>query len=247
MAACATSKPTSSGKSPPTSAESESLPSENAPAPENPAVMRHGSQPTHAPEGPRSCLGQRRSRTDSPLSTMTMCPACPCSSSDSAQNMPAGPMPTMTTSVSPAPMSALPCLVASLRAGLPALSVAPGTAPEQPRRRRCRHCSACRRQQAAQDACCKEDEKKEGGDGRQRRASRRGSGARGNGARGAGRRPLRRRSSPSPGCGQDARARAGSRRGSGRPASRPALRRGKRPRRWPTCTTRARGSRPGAP
>ena len=38
---------------------------------------------------------------------------------------------------------------------------------------------------------------------------------RGSRERGPGRRPLRRRSPPSPGCGQDARARAGSRRGGG--------------------------------
>ena len=104
MAACTASWPMRSGKSPPTSLDSDSLPSENAPAPENPVVMRHGSQPRH---GPPACLGHVRSSTASPLSSMTMRPANPRSTSASAQKMPAGPAPTMTTSVSCAPMARL--------------------------------------------------------------------------------------------------------------------------------------------
>ena len=97
MAACAASKPMSSGRSPPTSAESESLPSENAPAPENPVVMRHGSQPTHSP----ACsFGHFRCSTGNPASTSTMRASGRSFSSPSAVKMPEGPAPTMTTSAS---------------------------------------------------------------------------------------------------------------------------------------------------
>ena len=96
MAACTASCPRRSGRSPPTSLDSESFPSENAPAPENPVVMRHGSQFTQEPP---ACLGHARSSTAKPLSTMVMRPAKPRSISAKAQKMPAGPAPTMTASV----------------------------------------------------------------------------------------------------------------------------------------------------
>ena len=83
-----------SGRSPPTSADSDSFPSENAPAPENPVVIRQGSQFAH---GAPACFGHTRSSTAKPLSTMTMRPVKPRSKRESAQKIPAGPAPTMTT------------------------------------------------------------------------------------------------------------------------------------------------------
>ncbi len=56
------------GRSPPTSWERESLPSENAPAPEKPVVMLQGWHPTHRPV--RS-FGQCLRSTGRPFSIMT--------------------------------------------------------------------------------------------------------------------------------------------------------------------------------
>ena len=104
MASCASSRPMRSGRSPPTSADSDSFPSENAPAPENPVVIRQGSQFAH---GAPACFGHTRSSTAKPLSTMTMRPVKPRSKRESAQKIPAGPAPTMTTSVSMVRISTL--------------------------------------------------------------------------------------------------------------------------------------------
>ena len=78
--------------------------SENAPAPENPVVIRQGSQFAH---GAPACFGHTRSSTAKPLSTMTMRPVKPRSKRESAQKIPAGPAPTMTTSVSMVRISTL--------------------------------------------------------------------------------------------------------------------------------------------
>ena len=95
IAACATSSPISSGRSPPTSCESDSFPSENAPAPEKPVVMRHGSQPTQCPT---FALGQLRRSMGRPFSTSAMVVEGASFRSANAVKIPAGPAPTITTS-----------------------------------------------------------------------------------------------------------------------------------------------------
>ena len=95
IAACATSSPISSGRSPPTSCESDSFPSENAPAPEKPVVMRHGSHPT---QWPTFALGQLRRSMGRPFSTSAMVVEGASFRSDNAVKIPAGPAPTITTS-----------------------------------------------------------------------------------------------------------------------------------------------------
>ena len=86
----------SSGRSPPTSQESESFPSENAPAPENPVVMRQGLQCTHTPV---FVLGQLRRSMGRPRSTSMIWRVSLLPSRPSAVKMPAGPAPMMSTSV----------------------------------------------------------------------------------------------------------------------------------------------------
>ena len=95
IAACATSSPISSGRSPPTSCESDNFPSENAPAPEKPVVMRHGSHPT---QWPTFALGQLRRSMGRPFSTSAMVVEGASFRSDNAVKIPAGPAPTITTS-----------------------------------------------------------------------------------------------------------------------------------------------------
>ena len=138
MASCASSRPMRSGRSPPTSADSDSFPSENAPAPENPVVIRQGSQFAH---GAPACFGHTRSSTAKPLSTMTMRPVKPRSKRESAQKIPAGPAPTMTTSVSmvphkhapvPAPFRRRDSCSASLYPSCRRLVRDPATGEEQP-------------------------------------------------------------------------------------------------------------------
>lgn len=84
------------GKSPPTSVERDSLPSEKAPAPEKPVVMWQGLQPTQRPVW---ALGQRRSSMARPFSTSRMRLRLPWRSSSMAVKMPAGPAPMMRMSV----------------------------------------------------------------------------------------------------------------------------------------------------
>ena len=72
------------------------MPSENAPAPENPVVMLHGLQFMQCPV---LSLGQWRRSTGRPFSSMTMRVCGRSSISLSAVKMPDGPAPTMTTSV----------------------------------------------------------------------------------------------------------------------------------------------------
>ncbi len=96
MISCACRSPTSVGRSPPTSLHSESLPSENAPAPEKPVVMwQYGLQFMHLPV---LAFGQRRFSMACPCSIMTIFSGEPRRSSSSAVKIPAGPAPTMTTS-----------------------------------------------------------------------------------------------------------------------------------------------------
>ena len=92
MASCASSPPDEVGQVAASSADSDSFPSENAPAPENPVVIRQGSQFAH---GAPACFGHTRSSTAKPLSTMTMRPVKPRSKRESAQKIPAGPAPTI--------------------------------------------------------------------------------------------------------------------------------------------------------
>jgi len=96
MVFCASSAPISSGRSPPTSCDSDSFPSEKAPAPLNPVVMRHGWQPT---QWPTFSLGQLRRSMGRPFSTMVIWRPSPRASSERAQKMPAGPAPMIKTSV----------------------------------------------------------------------------------------------------------------------------------------------------
>ena len=86
----------SEGRSPPTSQESESLPSEKAPAPEKPVVMwQTGLQLMQTPV---FAFGQRRCSSARPFSTMTIFFFEPRRNISSAVKIPAGPAPTMTTS-----------------------------------------------------------------------------------------------------------------------------------------------------
>ena len=86
----------SMGRSPPTSQASDSLPSENAPAPEKPVVMwQLGRQFMQTPV---LAFGQLRFSSMRPFSTMTIFFLLPFLSISSAVKMPAGPAPTMTTS-----------------------------------------------------------------------------------------------------------------------------------------------------
>lgn len=94
----AKSGPTRFGKSPPTSWFSESLPSENAPAPEKPVVMLQGWQFTHF------CVllfGQERFSTLWPFSTIRIFLCAPRRNSSTAVKMPAGPAPTMISHTFP--------------------------------------------------------------------------------------------------------------------------------------------------
>ena len=84
------------GRSPPTSQASESLPSENAPAPEKPVVIwQLGRQFMHTPV---LTFGQLRFSSARPFSTITIFLLLPLRSISSAVNIPAGPAPTITTS-----------------------------------------------------------------------------------------------------------------------------------------------------
>jgi hypothetical protein len=82
---------------PPTSGESESLPSEKAPAPAQPLIMAQGLQFAHVPV---ILAGHFLFDSDLPLSITSTLAFGQSSYSSSAVNMPAGPAPTIITSYS---------------------------------------------------------------------------------------------------------------------------------------------------
>ena len=96
IVSCASSLPMRSGKSPPTSALSDNLPSENAPAPEKPVVI---AQFLHFIHTPHLTLGQYLLSIDSPFSTIRIRLSDCISTSSNAVNIPAGPAPIINTSV----------------------------------------------------------------------------------------------------------------------------------------------------
>ena len=94
MSSARRSRPTKWSSQPPTSGVRVSLPSLKAPAPPQPQVMSHGSQPEHTPV---LRAGQARREMSGPRSTMsTLAPLRRTSSS--AAKIPAGPAPTTITS-----------------------------------------------------------------------------------------------------------------------------------------------------
>src|SRR3989304_5236549 len=87
--------PRYSPRCPPTSVESVSFPSEKAPAPPQPLTSVHGEQGGHCT--PLSRAGQRLRASSGPFSSINILRSVVRASS-SAVKMPAGPLPTTTTS-----------------------------------------------------------------------------------------------------------------------------------------------------